>query len=370
MLLTGSALASPQATLEDLKQVEKQLAQTQQASAESQRKAALLSRQVKEVQGDLASTGQKIQKKENELSALEQQQRELEQKKSELEAKLMLSDKQLYRVMKGMQTLSLRPPELLMVQKKTPIDTLRSRLLMRYSIPVIGQMSEETRQDLIKLMEVRDQMGRKLTRIKQVHLDLTDQNEKINRLLQQKKLMQAQYTSEYMEAKKKAQTLAAKAQDLKDLLKKLEEDQAAKRRQQPVKPMGTGSFARAMGRLNWPVGGSITQRFGAQSASGAHAKGIVLKTRSNARVMTPFDGTVLFAGPFQNYGQLLIVDHGDAYLTVMAGMAHIDVSVGQELLAGEPVATMGTNYADLYVELRYQGQAIDPEPWFVKKGGV
>mgnify|MGYP003342628027 CR=1 FL=1 len=95
---------------------------------------------------------------------------------------------------------------------------------------------------------------------------------------------------------------------------------------------------------------------------------MVLKTRPLAHLITPFDGVVLFAGPFKNYGQLLIVDHGDEYMTVLAGMSQIDVAVGQELLAGEPIAQMGQNYTDLYLELRHQGQAIDPVPWFYQEG--
>ena len=101
---------------------------------------------------------------------------------------------------------------------------------------------------------------------------------------------------------------------------------------------------------------------------GVHAKGITLKTRANARVTTPYDGTVLFAGPFQNYGQLVIIDHGDEYLSVLSGFGGMDVAVGQEVLAGEPIGSMGQSNTNLYLEMRYRGQAIDPEPWF-KKGG-
>ena len=76
----------------------------------------------------------------------------------------------------------------------------------------------------------------------------------------------------------------------------------------------------------------------------------------------------MFAGPFQNYGRLLIVDHGDEYMTVLAGMEQINASVGQELLGGEPVGAMGNVYKDLYLEVRHQGMPEDPEPWFKRKG--
>ena len=64
-------------------------------------------------------------------------------------------------------------------------------------------------------------------------------------------------------------------------------------------------------------------------------------------------------------GHFKTIDHGDNYLTVMAGMDRIEASVGQQLLAGEPIGYMKRNYTNLYLELRHSGQAIDPRPWFV-----
>ncbi len=367
LMAAGGVGAVSTATLDDLKKVETQLKAEQRVQKESQQKVAALTREVKEVQVDLITTAQKIQRKENELSALEQQKKEYKQQEEILEEKLDLSDKQLYRVMKGLQTLALRPPELLLVQKKTPVNTLRSKMLMRYSVPMIGLVKQETLENLKKLIQVRQQLGDKVVRIQRVHLDLTAQNKKMNQLLKEKKKMQERYTSDYLSAKKKAQLLSSKAQDLKDLLQQLEKEQAQKQRQM-VRPVGTGNFERAHGHLSWPAGGKLTQHFGAASVSGAHAKGLILKTHPNGRLIAPFDGVVLFAGPFQNYGQLLIIDHGNGYMTVLAGMSQIDVMVGQELLAGEPIGQMGQNYTDLYLEMRHQGQAIDPEPWFVKGG--
>ena len=91
----------------------------------------------------------------------------------------------------------------------------------------------------------------------------------------------------------------------------------------------------------------------------------LLTTRAGAQVAAPFNGTVLFAGPFQNYGKLVIIDHGDNYLTVLAGMDTITTSVGSQLLTGEPIGRMGADYTALYLEIRQNGQAINPRPWFI-----
>lgn len=365
-------LSAPNPTTNDLKQVEAQLLRERLTQKESERKAAVLNKEVQSVQGQLVSAAKKIQSHEDRLSLLEQKKIELEERQAHLEQRLNLSNKQLTRIMKGMQTLALRPTELLIFQKKTPVDMFRSRNLMRYSLPVIGQMRDQTKADLAELSSVRQEISQKMQDIQKTYMDLKDESEQMNRLLQQKQLMQIQYTAYYNDSKKKAEALAAKARDLKDLLQKLEKQRREAKKKRPpkasAKPVLAGAFAKTYSHLSWPVSGTITQHFGDQTASGVHAKGLTLKTRPKATITTPYDGTVLFAGPFQNYGQLMIIDHGDEYLTVLSGFGSMDVSVGQEVLAGEPIGAMSQNNTNLYLEMRYRGQAIDPEPWF-KKGG-
>ena len=88
---------------------------------------------------------------------------------------------------------------------------------------------------------------------------------------------------------------------------------------------------------------------------------------------------MVFAGPFRSYGELLIINAGGGYYVVLAGMERISVEVGQFVLAGEPVATMGDGSIRtasalalgaaqpiLYVEFRKDGAAIDPGPWWAK----
>ena len=87
-------------------------------------------------------------------------------------------------------------------------------------------------------------------------------------------------------------------------------------------------------------------------------------------MVAPFDGTVAFAGPFRGYGQLLIIEHSEGYHTLLAGMGRIDTVVGSRVLAGEPVGVMDNEGApSLYVELRRDGQPINPLPWLADRAG-
>jgi len=136
----------------------------------------------------------------------------------------------------------------------------------------------------------------------------------------------------------------------------------------------TRSFAKARGTMPFPVAGSLTNRYGAAAQTpgeaGLLAKGITISARGGAQVVAPFDGLIAFAGPFRGYGQLLIIEHSEGYHTLLAGMGHIDARVGQRVLAGEPIGVMENEGAPaLYVELRRDGQPINPLPWLADRAG-
>ncbi len=138
------------------------------------------------------------------------------------------------------------------------------------------------------------------------------------------------------------------------------------------------AFAAAKGLLPMPVRGVTIQSYGEDNGLGGTADGLSVATRAGARVTAPADGWVAYAGPFRSYGQLLILNAGDGYHVVLAGMERIDVELGQFVLTGEPVGAMGSqrlasatapgaslSQPVLYIEFRKDGASIDPTPWWV-----
>ncbi|MDX7953986.1 peptidoglycan DD-metalloendopeptidase family protein, partial [Lichenihabitans sp. Uapishka_5] len=138
-------------------------------------------------------------------------------------------------------------------------------------------------------------------------------------------------------------------------------------------------FAATRGLLSLPLTGRVVKTFGQDDGYGGSERGLSLATRPHAVVSTPADGWVAFSGPYRTYGQVLILNVGGGYYTVLAGMDHVDVAIGQFVLSGEPVGTMGDGTAGtaaaialgaadpiLYVEFRKDGAAVDPGPWWAK----
>lgn len=134
-------------------------------------------------------------------------------------------------------------------------------------------------------------------------------------------------------------------------------------------------FSDARGKLPLPAQGRRALGFGEKTQFGGQSKGIVIETRYSAQVTSPCDGWVVYAGEFRSYGQLLIINAGDGYHVLLAGLSQIDVQPGQFVLTAEPVGTMSGGQKNsssatpvsgpvLYVELRKDGRPIDPDPWW------
>ena len=116
----------------------------------------------------------------------------------------------------------------------------------------------------------------------------------------------------------------------------------------------------------YPAVGRLIGRYGQAMKTGLTRKGISIETGIDAQVVVPSDGTVVFAGAFKGYGQLLIIEHDGGYLSLLAGLARIDSTIGQQVSSGEPAGIMGrpvNGSPVLYIELRRKGQPINPLPW-------
>jgi len=129
-----------------------------------------------------------------------------------------------------------------------------------------------------------------------------------------------------------------------------------------------GAFAALRGHLKLPVKGSIAGRFGSPRAEGgASWKGVFIRAAEGAEVRAVAAGSVVFSDWLRGFGNLLIVDHGDDFLSVYGNNESLLAAVGASVRSGEPVATVGNSGGNpdsgLYFELRHRGQPFDPLKW-------
>ena len=118
------------------------------------------------------------------------------------------------------------------------------------------------------------------------------------------------------------------------------------------------------GKFLRPARGDVVTFYGQELSKGVNSKGIIIQTRENAQVIAPYDGTVLFSGPFKGYGNLVIISHSDDLVSLIAGMKSNDTENGQMVLAGEPIGLMpDSSQPKLYMEIRKNKKPINPLPW-------
>lgn len=382
LLISGEVcLASP--TQSDLKKIQAQIKEEQQNHALLQKKAKDVAREVSSVQRQMVKAANDVQDFEDTLSRLEKNLQELQEQQKLVQERLNLRQGQLVQLMSGLQKLALNPPETALLQPRDPIDNLRSSLLLKEARKPLQATAERLKQDLNMLGTLQAAIRAQAIQVKVASSQLEEEKDKMEMLVKQKFILQAHFEGESLEAKKKAEQLGQQAKDLQDLLQKLDQERKrqekiqkiaqAAHKQKPILNIPTiahvkGAFEKSRGSLPLPARGRIVENYDQPLPSGMKTKGITMETRAGAQVIAPFDGIVLFAGPFKGYGNLLIIEHGDDYHSLLSGLNRLDASVGQNVLTGEPVGIMSTEGPQkLYIEFRKNGQPVNPENWFALK---
>jgi septal ring factor EnvC (AmiA/AmiB activator) len=128
-----------------------------------------------------------------------------------------------------------------------------------------------------------------------------------------------------------------------------------------------GAFSKLRGQLRLPVRGELTRRFGAPRGAGTEAKGVFIRAPEGREVRAIAGGRVVYADWMRGFGNLLIVDHGEAYLSIYANNESLLKQAGEAVTPGEAIATTGSSGGNeetgLYFEMRHLGRAFDPLRW-------
>jgi septal ring factor EnvC (AmiA/AmiB activator) len=307
-------------------------------------------------------------------------------------------------VLGALQRIGLNPPPALLVKPEDALSSVRSAILLGAVVPELRSETEILLADLKEMTRITASIEAERQRLGATVAEQVAEKERLNLLLAAKSRLQDESETALASEQQRSEKLAAKAGSLKDLIASLEKDivgarsaeEKARRAEEerrkreaalaamPVpesnRLVETAPFSRMRGKLTLPVAGRVARRFGGDDSNGGVMLGDMVATQSSAIVTAPADGSVLYAGPFRSYGQLLILNAGDGYHVVLAGMGRISVTTGQAVLAGEPVGAMGearvastsaneivSTGPELYVEFRKDGKPVDPAPWWAAR---
>ncbi len=383
------------------------------ATKELQSQEQHLADELAELRTQMVQTASRARRHENDMTNLEQELAALTQNEQAKLRDLKQRRRELGGTLAALQRIALRPQSALLVTPADPNDIVRSGLLLRTTVPRIERRAQELRRQVEALAVVRTRIASRREDLNAAGEALARERFRLTSLTDQKStvLQQTRVSREATVAR--IEQMTREAQSLEELLAKLEADRIERRRvelenqrrarqraeqlaratpaprpgensRQPSvltpppsaplgAPAGTPSIAAARGTLTPPAAGPVVVTYEASTGFGGKSKGITYQTRPGSLVVAPWDGQIAFAGPFRSFGQILIIEHGEGYHSLLAGMGRIDAPVGQWVLAGEPVGITGgevgtttektQNQSRLYVELRRDGQPINPLPW-------
>ena len=394
-IMSGSAIADTAA----LKTLEQKIEKTRlQQSALDLKKKTLMHGTVT-LRRKMIESARSAQEREAILGQLEAQLSDLERNARQRETALKKRRRDLSGTMNALGRLSQTRPEILLFTPGKPIDNVRSAMLLRVAIPRVKERAVSLSNEIESLKRVKLDIAGKVLRLHDVGDSLTKERGKLRALLSKNRALQRQTEAQRNELHQRMARLTKEARSLRDLVARLDASRAPLVRDDPSRkpartpsrtPTGTPDGGKAVGHeaapdmpqglrsfpsrgpITTPVVGHLVGRFGENTRFGNTLNGIQLEARLDAQVIAPFDGQVVFSGPFRNYGQILIIEHRGGYHTVLAGLSRIDAVVGQWLLAGEPIGVLAARNQGkptLYIELRHNGQPINPAPWIVARTG-
>jgi septal ring factor EnvC (AmiA/AmiB activator) len=413
----------PAAVREKLQALEGAIA-TDKAEAERLAEAAAeQARRIAVLRAEMQAAARAVQSHERAIAGLEDERVALAAEAADRRVDLAARREQLGGTLAALQRIALRPPAALLVGRGDPNDVVRSGLLMRAAIPQIEARADALRVELAALAALDTQLAGNRVELEAAAGQLAEERRRLAGLVDSKQALFEQTQAERDAAAERVARLTKEARSLGDLLDALMRrgemhDAAPQPRPRgnarpavrpsapsraAVAPPSGAAVSKARGRLTPPADGELVVAFGDATEFGAQASGVTWRVRPGATVLAPWDGQIVFAGPFRHFGRILIIDHGEGYHSLIAGMARIEARAGQWVLAGEPVGMAGADSAandragrdangretadrsgsgvnkggggpssgpqrraagpTVYVEFRRNGQPINPLPW-------
>lgn len=405
-----------------------QRAQTKQEIAQAAKDIAELKKQLSEIQQEKSSAEQALKKTETEIGELEKQVDDLQQQEKKTEKELDLLDKQ----KKKLHSSRLEQQKLIAIQARAayqagqqePLRLLLnqqqpekfSRNLTYYqyigkarqqqinefneTIRQITNISEQITEQQNNLAEQRASLLSKQESLKilrqqrqQKVASLSQQQRKetqslntrqadqaaLNKVLQTIEATLARQAQEAREAERKRQRLIAEQQrqQAEQLLDKQPQPTTGKQPQSPMVSTAIthngGNFSTVRGKLPWPVNGRLIARFGSpRGDTRSKWDGVLISSQAGTQVRAIHPGRVVFADWLRGAGLLVIVDHGDGYLSLYGHNQSILSRPGDMVQTGQAISTVGNtggqDQAALYFAIRQKGKPADPTQWCRTQG--
>lgn len=361
---------------EDLKAVRERIEQLEKEISQKEQTRQIAARAVKSSDQEIIGARHKLKELQGKLKTLQTQLLELEQQRVSLHATLA-EQRALLAALVHQQYLRGAPESLQLVFTGRDAGELARNLhYFSYISKSRGKVIGDLRESLAQLDGLAAQTQEKSKELEALH----DAAEKERKRLEKERLARegllAKVATDIQKQKQEIETLKKDEQRLASLVTHLARELARKSRDmkkfnlKAPEPVGEVAFSKLKGKLRLPVIGELMNRFGSPRAdTGLSWKGLVIATQNGEAVKAIASGEVAYADALRGFGKLLILDHGEGYMSLYGYNQSLARKVGDKVDAGDKIALTGSGAAGesgLYFELRIQGKPVDPMKWMAR----
>lgn len=368
-LLLPSALANDEAeqTRNQILQLEKDIKRISGEIDAASAQRGKVQGTLKKADIELGRVQRSIKENQAAVATQEAQLKTLEKQQAELKTAGKKQRERIAAEMKTAWQMGRESQLKMLLSQEEPDKVARSMTYYRYFFEARNEILEEYRQTLISLEEVQTNIAatissltnsREILTREEANLALAkrDQQSALNGLV-------ASISSKSAKLKK----LEADRRELEKLMVAIEEAIV-----QLELPENVKGFATAKGQMPWPLAGKHNNRFGrSRNAGKMRWQGITIPANEGAVVNAIHHGRVVFSDWLRGSGLLLIIDHGDGYMSLYAHNQSLLKDVGEWVTSDTPISTVGNSGGEdehaLYFEVRYSGKPVDPAKWCIKR---
>ena len=374
LIFVAPAWAQQSGARDKLDALNSEIENRKNRQAELRAEAQILQAQQKALQTRTIALARDLQNIDAERDNLEDRLAELAVSESQLDEALQQDRAALAKLLAGLQVMQKQPAPAFAVHADDALAAVQGALVMASIVPNMQSRANELRDRLTELAALRARMDRQSQALIIAEQDAAAARADLDVTLAEKAAAEKKIRRAAKSEAAAIARLVDEARDLRDLSRRLQSRRG-----------NTGfagsAFGNARGLLPLPVTGRVVERFGQRNENGVRQQGMSIEARAGAQINAPYDGLVLYSGPFRQYGDIVILNLADGFQMILAGLANSGVFVGQEILAGEPIGVLASDdivnkgnenhqlesstsgRSQLYMELRFDGQPIDPAPW-------
>ncbi len=365
----GPSLAEEQRALVSARE---QSDKAQQRSSALRRQAEAATNDADRISSQAASLAARIQAAEADIRAARARIAIVERLQEQQRARLAEKQGPVVRLTAALQMMTRKPTALALVEPRSLDELIYIRSIMSTVVPEIEQRTASLRREVEQGEQLRAQSARAIASL----------NESQQRLVQRRKQLAGLKANERIDAQlfsddagleqDRALALGEETRDILDLMDQIQASGAVReslaRLDGPLlRPTQNGDRAVATparksdvaNAYRLPVIGDIVTGLGEVSDSGYRSRGLTLAVEPNAQIVAPAAGRIAFSGRYRGYGNILIIEHGSGWTSLITNMATTSADVGDQVVQGAPVGRSGQDDPNVTVELRRNGRPID-----------